>query len=379
MDVFEIPSLRIGRIFGIPIEVNATWLLIFGLVVFSLATGYYPALPAAKGAPGWQFLAAAVFSALAFFLSVVLHELGHSVVARAGGVDIRSITLFMLGGVSQMEEEPRSAGREFVMAFAGPGVSLVLAAAFYGLSQLAISADTAWWVWAPLGYLAVVNLAVGVFNLLPGFPLDGGRVLRAILWAVSKDLLKATKWAARTGQAIGWTMVASAVLGVAVYRSFDAAWFGFIGWFITTMAGMAYRQQLVKTRLAGVQVSSIMTSHPEMVDGELTLDRLAHDHFLGARHSRYPVLEAGEVVGLVTLPMLKEVARPDWEYVRVSEIAQRDLDALTVDQSSEVESIIPRLAADRPGALLVIGDGRVVGIVTRSDVISLLERVGTVG
>lgn len=371
--MFDVPSLRIGKVFGIPVEVNASWLVIFGLVAFSLASSYFPTIPEAKGAPTWLLAIVGSLTALLFFLSVLAHELSHSLIVRAEGGKVDRITLFIFGGVAQMDDEPRSPGREFLMASAGPGMSMLISGLCYLAFVFSIAVGAVWWVWAPLQYLSAINLAVGVFNLLPGFPLDGGRVLRSILWAVTGDVLKATRWAAGAGQLIGWAMVAWAILGV-VNGQAELVWFGLIGWFIASLAGQAYRQQVLRSRVAGVDVGSIMTPSPEYVDGDLMLDQLVQRYFLGARHSRYPVFFDGAIVGLVTLPDVKAVEQADWPFVRTYDVANRDLKELVVTPDSPVDQVIPRLAKDRPGALLVVGDGRLVGIITRADVVGLIER-----
>jgi membrane-associated protease RseP (regulator of RpoE activity) len=272
-----------------------------------------------------------------------------------------------------MDEEPETPGREFLMASAGPAMSLVIAAVCFASFSLAVSRGLAWWVWAPLQYLSAINLGVGLFNLLPGFPLDGGRVLRSLLWALTHDILKATRWASRSGQFIGWAMVAFAVAGVLGGQT-GLIWFGLIGWFIASLAGQAYRQQEVRSRLEGVVVRSVMTPSPVFVDGDMTLQTLVQTHFLGGQHTRYPVMYAGAITGLVTLSEVKAVAQPDWPYVSVNDVVNRDLDQLVVAADAPVELLVRRLAGDKPGALLVVEDGRMVGIVTRADVLSLLER-----
>ncbi|MEI8084428.1 MAG: site-2 protease family protein, partial [Actinomycetes bacterium] len=303
-----IPSLRLGKIFGIPFEVNLSWIVIFALVAFSLSTGYYPAVNGAAGSPVWVYWALGVITSLLFFASILAHELSHSLVMLASGGRVEKITLFIFGGVAEISDEPRSPGKEFLMAAAGPAMSLLIAGACYAGFAAATAAGLAWWVRAPLGYLGSINLFVAIFNLLPGFPLDGGRVLRSILWAATGDVLKATKWAARCGQFIGWSMVALAVVTALQGRS-DFIWFGLIGWFIAWLAGASYRQQQVRSRLEGIAVGQIMTPHPEYVSGEISLEELAHEHLLGADHSRYPVLYQGQIVGVVSLPNVKSVAR----------------------------------------------------------------------
>jgi Zn-dependent protease len=369
--MFSLPSVRIGTFFGIPIELNPTWFIIFVLVAASLAFGTFPAQFKGWGTVG--YIVAGLVAALLFFASVVIHELMHSVVAKAGGLQIERVTLFIFGGVAQMAEEPKTAGAEFVMAIAGPLTSIVLSGLFFVAELAAKSAGAASWIWGPLAYLATINLFVGVFNLLPGFPLDGGRVLRAALWGATGDLLKATRWAARSGQFIGYTMVALAVFGV-LRGSLGAIWFGLIGWFIAMLADGAYRQQVAKTQLHGTTVGQAMSAQPVLAPGEITLEQLAHDFFLGNRHSRYPVLIDGHVAGLVSLPRAKTVPRHLWASTRVADIADRDMEQLSVDAAAPLDAVLPRLTNEAPGALLVVSQDRLVGILTRADVISRLRR-----
>ena len=367
--MFNLPSLKIGRILGIPVEVNLTWLIVFGLVAFSLAFSYFPAI---YEWPSWLYIVNGVITALLFFASIVVHETSHSLVARAGGIRIEKITLFLFGGVAQMEEEPHGPGREFVMAIAGPGASLALALVFWLGTVAAATAGAPDAIWGPLEYLAFINLAVAIFNLLPGFPLDGGRVLRAILWGISGDQLKATRWAARAGQVVGYLLIAFAVFGV-LSGQLNLIWLGLVGWFIVVLAENAYQQQRVRTRLHGLRVEQIMSAHPVMVPAEITLEQLAHDYMLGEPHSRYPVVEDGRVAGLVSLSRVKTVHRSEWAFVTVSDIVDRDLPTMLVDGSEAVDKVLERLASDVPGALLVLRAGLVVGIVTRADVMPYIQ------
>jgi Zn-dependent protease len=370
--VTGVPSWRLGKVFGIPFEVNSSWIIIFALVAFTLSTGYYPAVSGAAGSPVWVFWALGIGTSLLFFGSILAHELSHSLVMLASGGRVDKITLFIFGGVAEISDEPRSPGKEFLMASAGPAMSLLIAGACYLGLVLSATAGLAWWVTAPLNYLATINLFVAVFNLLPGFPLDGGRVLRSILWAITGDVLKATKWAARSGQFIGWSMVGLAVVTTLQGRS-DFIWFGLVGWFIAWLAGASYRQQQVRSRLEGIAVGQIMTPHPQYVSGEITLEQLAHEHFLGADHSRYPVFYQGQIVGIVSLPDAKSIARADWPYVQVIEVTDRDLSRLSVLAETPVQEVLSRLAGQQTGAILVVDEGRLAGIVTRSDVMALLR------
>ncbi len=370
--MFDIPSFRIGKILGIPFEVNLSWVVIFVLVALTLATSYYPAIDGAQGAPYWLLGVLGVVTALLFFASILAHEVSHAVVTKLEGGNVEKITLFIFGGIAQIAEEPTTPGRELLMASAGPGMSILIAgAAFLVWARTVASAP--WWFSSPLDYLAQINLFVGLFNLLPGFPLDGGRVLHSILWAISGDNSRSTRWAARSGQVIGWGIVAIALFVGVSTGDTSWIWVGLVGWFIAWLAGTSYRQQQVQSRLAGLTVERIMTLHPEYLDGEMSVDTLVHEHLLGRQHSRYPVMENGAIVGMVSFADVKALPRDEWPKVRVADITDRGLDKISVDASAQVTLLLPRLAADRPGALLVVRDGHLAGIVTRSDIINVLN------
>lgn len=366
--MFGLPAIRLGRIFGIPLEVNASWFLVFFLVAVSLSTSYLPqALP---GLGPVSYVAIAVAMTLAFFASVVIHEFAHSLVARAGGLRIARVTLFVFGGVSQMEDEPRKPGQEFLMAGAGPLMSLLLGGS--GMIVLGLAgASLPRVVAVPVEYLTFINFSVAVFNLLPGFPLDGGRMLRSVLWAITGDVLKATRWASRAGQAIGYLLVSVAVLGV-LRGTLDLIWFAVMGWFLAALASTSYQQQVIRSRLAVVPLSRIMSSPVVTVPATTTLEEVATSHFLGGRHSRYPVVADGHVVGLVDLQSTRDTPRSQWSSVTVADVARRELDQVVAGPDTSVDHVLARLEPGGPGAVLVVEGGRLAGIVTRADVIRLI-------
>ncbi len=367
--MFGLRSLRLGRLFGIPLEVDASWLFVFLLVAATLTTSYFPvALP--DQAPV-VYVALGLVTAVAFFGTLVLHELAHSLVARAGGLRVSKVTLFVFGGVSQLEDEPKSPGSEFLMAAAGPFMSLLIGAGCWVLAIIGGLVKAPEWMLVPLDYLAIINVALAVFNLLPGFPLDGGRILRAILWAATRDITRATKWASRSGQAIGTTLIAVSVFGV-LNGTFDFIWLAVMGWFMSTLAVGAYRQQLTRARLAEVRVSEIMSSPAVLVPADLSLEQVGHSYFLAGRHPRYPVVDEGRVVGLIDIEHVTEVPRALWPETTVGEIASRSLENVVVRPDMSVDAVLPRLEPGGPGAVLVVEDGRLAGIVTRSDVIRLV-------
>jgi Zn-dependent protease/predicted transcriptional regulator len=368
--MFNLPSIRVGRLFGIPLEINISWIPVFLLVTWSLAAFWFPPLiPGASTAVIW--LVSAV-SAVLFFGSVVVHEISHSLVARIGGLKIERVTLFLFGGVSQMEEEPATPGLEFAMALAGPGASLVIGAVLFGLTGVATLIGAPAILLAPMAYLSYVNIIVGAFNLLPGFPMDGGRVVRAIFWKTTGDLLKATRWASRMGQALGYLMIAIGFIGAGFFGRLDLVWLVLLGWFLTTLASSAYQQQVVRTRLSHLPVSDVMSSPVVFARGDMDLEALIDEFFLGQRHSRYPLTLDGEIAGLVSLAQVKAVPRERWRETRAVDVAERDIGSLIVDTSTPVESILSRLVSG-PGALLVSDGGRIAGIVTRSDVVHALH------
>ena len=372
--MFGLPSLRLGKIFGIPLEIDASWFFIFFLVASTLTTSYFPsALPDREPV---TYVALGFLTALVFFASLVIHELAHSLVARAGGLRITRVTLFLFGGVSEMEQEPRGPGHEFVVAVAGPLTSVLLAGAFWGTHLLLRAGGVIDTVWVPLEYLALINLWLAFFNLLPGFPLDGGRVLRAIIWAVTKDLLKATKWASRMGQTFGAMFIAIAVLGV-LQGTFDFVWFAVMGWFLSALSASAYQQQLTRAALAEVPLKQIMSSPAVLAPADITLEEMAHSYFLGGRHTRYPVVNEGRVIGLIDIDRANEVPREEWPVVTVAEVASRDLAKAVATPDTSVDAVLPALESTGPGAILVVDDGRLDGIVTRSDVIRLVREIGS--
>jgi Zn-dependent protease len=367
--VFDLPALRLGRLFGIPVEVNVSWLLVFVLVASSLAFNYFAVFP---DQPLWLNILIAIVSSILFFASVVLHEVSHSLVARAGGTRVRKITLFVFGGVAQMEDEPESPGREFAMALAGPAMSVAIAIVCFG-AWLALAVAGAWpALLGVLEYLWVINLGVAVFNLLPGFPLDGGRLLRAVLWKLTGSILKATRWAAAAGRVIGYGLMAFALVGV-VLGNFGLIWLALVGWFLTTMAEGSYRSQLARSQLHDVSVASQMSAPAVVAPGDITLEAMANDYFLGGRHSKYPVVLAGRLVGLLDMSELKRVPRARWSATRVADVMQGEVRDLLVEADQSVDAVLGRLGGDGPGALLVVADGRLVGVITKSDVVRAMQ------
>src|SRR5947209_5913214 len=308
-------SFRIGKIAGIEIDINVSWFVILVLLTVSLATGWFPLLY-----PGWStatYWVVSFISALVLFVSVLLHELAHSLVARRRGLPVKNVTLFIFGGVSNIEQEPKSPGIEFQMAVVGPLTSLVIGIVCF-LLQLPLRGSN-----SPLEgilfYLAVTNILLGVFNLIPGFPLDGGRVLRSIVWRLTGNLRQATRIASLTGQIIAYLFILLGIWIFFVGDILDGIWFGFIGWFLLSAAQSANAQGMLTSVLRGVTVGEVMNPKPATVPANISLQQLVDAYFLpgGLRYAL--VMQADQLVGLMTLSDIRHIPPEQWGQLPVSQ------------------------------------------------------------
>ena len=265
-------GIRIGRLFGVDVAIHPSWFVVLVFFSFSLATGFFP-----RAYPGWDPVTtwtAATVATLLLFASVLAHEYGHALVARSQGIPVRSITLFILGGVAQLEREPETPGREAWMAIAGPLVSAALGALTLGAAFLLPGPEQ---VVAVLAYLGVANLALLAFNLLPGFPLDGGRVLRALLWRLTRDVVRATRWAALVGQFFAWGFIALGAAQIVLQGGLSGIWLILVGWLMIQAARATARQTEIDAELRGVSAGRLMTRFDGWLSPYMTLDWAAHD------------------------------------------------------------------------------------------------------
>ncbi|HEV2121489.1 MAG TPA: site-2 protease family protein, partial [Chloroflexota bacterium] len=311
-------SFTLGRIAGIPVGVHYTWFFVAALLTWALAQGYFPALY-----PSWSATAywvAGIVAALLLFASVLTHEFGHSLVAKARGVRVERITLFIFGGVAQMKQEAERPGDDFVIGIAGPITSFALAALFWA-GSLAFPAPAV--AGAVFGYLAFINLLLGAFNLVPGFPLDGGRVLRSIIWGATGSLRRATQVASYVGQGVGFLMLAWGAVRLLSGDTFGGLWTAMIGLFINNAAGSARQTQETLEQLKGIQVAEVMNIHPAIVGPETTLQELIYVYVL--RHGKRAVLVVDDhlLLGLVSVSDVKEVPQESWPTTTVSEVMTR--------------------------------------------------------
>lgn len=366
------PTIRqqgvpLGRILGIPIRLDYSWFLILALLTWLIAASYFPA-----EFPGWPpslYWLMGALTALAFFASLLLHELGHSVVALRYKVPVRSITLFVFGGVAQIGGEPPSAKAEFGIAIAGPIVSLALGLAFYGAQSLLGAAPP---LLGMAEYLTYINLAVALFNLIPGYPLDGGRVLRAILWAVMRDLRRATVIAANVGRGFGMLFI---FLGVweLLGGNLGGLWLAFIGWFLESAARAQILQTTFQDLLAGHTVSQAMGARCPAVAEELTLQELVDEHVLGRGERCFLVNRGERTVGLMTVHQITAVPRAEWPAVTAARVMLPLEQSRRVGPDSELSAALQLMDRDGVNQLPVIAGGRVLGMLSREDVISYLQ------
>jgi Zn-dependent protease/CBS domain-containing protein len=369
---------RLFRLLGIPISVDASWLLILALLTLSLATAF-PALlqevfPEASRPLAWYgYGAMGLVTALAFFGCIVLHELGHALVARARGMPIRGITLFLFGGVAEIEDEPPSAATEFLMAVAGPAVSVVLAAVFGLLAGVAAAAG-----WAPavvimLAYLAVINTLVLVFNLVPAFPLDGGRVLRALLWGITGSLRRSTYWASMAGRAFAWLLIGWGILQFFAGNWLGGIWLGLIGLFLNDAARGAYWQLLVKQALQGEPVRRFMNPEPIVVAPSLALHTWVDEYVYRFHRKAFPVVADGRVEGIITTRALAQIPRAEWAGHTVGEVMARDLGEVTIAPDADALEALGKMRRTGASRLLVTEGDRLAGILSLKDLLGFLN------
>lgn len=365
-------SLKLGRIRGIEIAIHWSWLIIFVLFTWSLAVFFFPPLY-----PGWSAITYWIVGAIStvlLFISVLLHELSHSLVAESQGIPVSSITLFVFGGVSNIQREPTTARNEFLMAVAGPVSSIVIGVVSYGL-LLALAGVAPPVVLAVLFAMAIYNVILGVFNLIPGFPLDGGRVFRSIIWAITGSFREATNVATIVGQVFAYIFIFGGLF-LAITGSFlSGIWLVFIGWFLNNAASSSRQQAELESLLRGVKVGTVMSTNPPAVPTHTSLVDFV-EHFVLARNIRaVPVVSESDrsILGLVTLQEVREVPREAWSSTAVDQVMvpARNLTVATPDEP--LIDALRDLSTEDLNQLPVVDHGRLVGLLTRSDVIRYLR------
>jgi Zn-dependent protease/CBS domain-containing protein len=372
-------GLFIGRYFGIEFYLDSSWFLIAALVTYLLSTEVFPPVLPHHSRTFYTLLGGAAM--LLFFLSILLHELGHSLVSQRCGISVPRITLLFIGGLAEISREPDDARSELKIALGGPAVSIILGVVFGGLrmafSALGLPVPSHLCEW-----LALTNLWLVVFNMFPGYPLDGGRVLRALLWAKTGRLRRATYISSRIGIGFSWFLIFVGAYTLATAPSDTAhnKWLSglslvVIGFFLKSAAESGYTNALQRSTLAGVRVRDLMTANPASIPDSTPLNLAVDDFFLNGHHIAYPVCAAdGEFRGLLRLDFLKEIPREKWPYVSAGDVvAEKSAESLRIGVNESASRAMKLLLAPELSRLAVIENGRLVGIVTRHDILHFIE------
>jgi len=382
-------GIRIAKLFGIKIRIDWSWLLILLLVVWNLSVVF------TQIHPDWGLtltITIAISAALLFFVSVLLHELAHSLVAKSQGIPVDSITLFLFGGVASIREEPKSPGNEFVMAILGPITSLVIGFVLLLLAGIGLDAQEllqlqpmqALQEFTPLRtlgfWLGSVNVILGVFNMIPGFPLDGGRVLRSILWAITRNLRKATRWAGFVGQAIAWAMIISGVAMIFGVRIpvfgeglINGVWLILIGWFLNNAASSSYQQLLVRNFLEDIPVRRMTRQNPPTAPGDITIDTLIDNYIMQTDDHAFPVLDGDTLIGIVTLDDVRRVPGELRSEKIVSEIMTPRSEIFTIKPDDDAFEALMTISRKAFRQLIVMEGDQLFGLVRRRDIVRFLQ------
>jgi len=367
-------NIPLGKILGIEIGLDYSWFVIFLLLTWMLAVSYYPSeFKDWSHALCW-FMGAT--TAIMLFASVLLHELGHSVVALQYKVPVRSINLFLFGGVAQIGAEPPSAIADFLIALAGPLVSLVLAG-FFCIVQFLVAGSE------PLlglaRYLAYINVALVLFNLIPGYPLDGGRVLRAVVWAISGNMRRATLIAANVGRFFAFMLIFAGIWQMFTGNFGGGIWIAFIGWFLDSAASAQVQQVMFRSLLSGHKVSQAMSTHCPVVSADLTIQELIDEHILNSGQRCYLVRRGEDTVGLVTLHRIKGVPRNEWVRTSAAQVMLPLEELKRIDPDAELSVALQEMDRDGVNQLPVTKDQHVIGMLSREDVITFLRTIQELG
>jgi Zn-dependent protease/CBS domain-containing protein len=368
-------GIPLGTFFGISVRLHWSWFLIFVLVTWSLAAFYFP-----DRYPEWSrggYVVMGLATSLLLFCSVLVHELAHSLVARAAGIPIHSITLFFLGGVSQMTQEPGKPSVEFRMALAGPATSLVLGGMFWAIWYAARDVNEP--AAALVFWLGWINVVLAIFNLVPGFPLDGGRVLRSIIWWRTGNLLRATRIASSIGTGIGYLLIFLGVFLVFFGDWANGLWIAFIGWFLQNAAVGSYRQLAVQDMLRGHTVGEVMMRDCPAISPQITLEQLVNEHILPSGRRCFPVVEGGRVLGLVTMHNVKAVSRDLWSTKTVREVMTPMEKVKAVHAGDDLSRVLQLLTAEDVNQLPVVENNAIIGMVARDNLLSFIRNRDELG
>ena len=361
-------NIPLGKIYGIPIGLDYTWFLIFALLTWSLAVNYFP--HEFKNWSAVQYWLIGAITAVMLFISVLLHELGHSVIAINYKIKVKRINLFIFGGIAEIAGEPPKPSAEFWIAIAGPIVSFMLAGIFYLLKQVFVSIPT---IEAIVEYLAFINLILAVFNLIPGFPLDGGRVLRAIVWGFTKNLSRATFISATVGRFLAFFFIFIGAMNMFAGRFGTGLWVAFIGWFLESAATSQLQQQALHDQLQGHTVGEAVSRNFAIVPSDTTIEEVVEDHILGIGRRSLLVKQDEKFIGLLTLHQVKNIPSDKWDTTYVSEAMIPDLETEKVTTDFPMWEALLKMDKDGVNQLPVTENGEIIGLINRESILTFLR------
>jgi Zn-dependent protease/CBS domain-containing protein len=370
-------GIRLGTVAGFEISLDYSWFVIFFLLLASFSGGVFPA--GMPGLDGTQYLLMGAVGTFLFFASLLVHELAHAFVARWHGIEVEGITLFIFGGVARTSREPSASADEFLIAAVGPLASFLLSLFFYGIALSSGIVGGGGVVALIAGYLGFLNLLLAIFNLVPGFPLDGGRILRATIWKVTGSFKGATRVATLVGRIFGWGIMLYGV--VSFLRNGDlisGLWFVFIGWFLEHSARASYDQVLLQEMMSPLTAREAMSPEPETVSPDLSIDDLVHDYFLRRPYNSFPVTDDGIVLGIVTLSQVKRLSKEDWKEKQVSDVMSSLDETVLVDPDTPMQAVLERMRITESGRVLVAREWELLGIISSTDIARWLDRVSLI-
>jgi Zn-dependent protease/predicted transcriptional regulator len=359
-------GVPLGRVFGIPIYLHSSWFIIFLLITLSLRTQFTSLHPGWTPAQHW---ALGVITSLLFFGSVMFHELSHSVVAKAYKIPVQSITLFVFGGLARIQKEPVKPSQEFNIAIAGPLSSFFLAGCFWLIAKRFHGSEM---TVAAAGWLAEINAILAVFNLFPGFPLDGGRIFRGIVWAITHDFTKATRMASNAGKILGYLMIFLGIWQALHGGWVNGLWTVFIGWFLLSAAQESFAQVAIRNTLSGVLAGDIMSRDIPTVARDLSLDEYVHE-VLRTGHQYHVVTAAGVPSGFITLQSVRSIPRDEWINTSVQAVMVPLSGIPMVAPNEPAMSVLERMQQEELGQVPVVSDGQIVGIIGRDTIVRALQ------
>ncbi len=364
-------SFKVFRISGIDIRIDYSWFVIFALIAYFFGFSYFPrVLP---GISIWLIAIITIISALLFFFSILFHEVSHSITSIRKGIPVKQITLFIFGGIAQIEKEPDTPAKEFQISIAGPAASYFLAIVFGVIWIVSRQIPV---IMEPAKYLTIINIALGTFNLLPGFPLDGGRILRSIIWKVSNNFEKATIIASNVGRGIGFAMIAVGIVYIFLGVFFNGIWLIFIGWFLQSAAAQANAQIALEKSIKGIKVKDVITTEIVSVSKDITVRELIDDWFLKYKYGKFPVIDRNNndrYLGIITLNDVKELPREKWDIATVGEIVNTYIEEDKIEMETELYEAVKKINSGNISALVVIKDGKLQGILTKTDIMQFLK------